>query len=124
MFLRFNFFTFIWAGVIFLLILMPGGEMPGTGEMFKFDKIAHLGVFCVLSFLMIIGFKKQFRFPVLNRKPVLYCLIVSSTYASILELGQQLVPDRYANLYDMAFNLSGVLLGFGFYLLIYKTQIV
>ncbi len=124
MFLRFNLFTFLWAAIIFLLVLMPGGEMPKIGDAFSFDKIAHLSVFCVLTFLMIIGLKKQFRYPAISKKSVLFSLVISSTYAGIIEMGQYFVPDRYASLYDMAFNLTGVLFGYGFYLLIYKFQIV
>ncbi|MCK5468582.1 MAG: VanZ family protein, partial [Cyclobacteriaceae bacterium] len=72
MFLRFNLFTFLWAGVIFLLILMPGQQMPETGDLFSFDKLAHLGVFCILCFLMVIGLAKQYTFPVLKRNPARY----------------------------------------------------
>ena len=56
MFLRFNLITFLWAGIIFLLILTPGQEMPEMGDLFSFDKLAHLGVFGILSFFMILGF--------------------------------------------------------------------
>ncbi len=124
MFLKFNLFTILWAAIIYLLVLMPGGDMPKTGNVFSFDKVAHLSVFCILSFLMIIGFKKQFKYSLLNKKSVLFSLLISSIYASMLEMGQSLIPDRYANLHDMAFNLAGVLLGYGFYLMIYKIQIV
>ena len=122
MFLRFNLFTFLWAGVIFLLILMPGQQMPEIGDIFSFDKLAHLGVFCILSFLMIIGFTKQYTFSTLKKYPVRYSLIISSAYASVLELGQSIVPDRYANFYDMAFNLAGVFAGYILFLLIYKYK--
>ncbi len=99
---------------------MPGQQMPLLGDLFSFDKLAHLGVFGVLSFLMIIGFTKQTTFPKITSNPVKYSLIISLGYAGILEMGQALVPGRYANFYDMAFNISGVLLGYLLYLLIYK----
>ena len=124
MFLRFNLFTFLWAGVIFLLILMPGQQMPEIGDIFSFDKLAHLGVFSILSFLMIIGFTKQYTFSGLKKNPVRYSLIISSAYASVLELGQSFIPDRYANFYDMTFNLTGVFLGYVLFLLIYKNSFV
>lgn len=120
MFLKFNLFTFLWALIIFLLILMPGQQMPSLGDLFSFDKLAHLGVFGVLSFLMIIGFTKQATFPKIASSPVKYSLIISLCYASILEMGQAIVPARYTNFFDMAFNMAGVFLGYLLYLLIYK----
>ncbi|MCK5210143.1 MAG: VanZ family protein [Cyclobacteriaceae bacterium] len=124
MFLRFNLFTFLWAGVIFLLILMPGQQMPETGDLFSFDKLAHLGVFCILCFLMVIGLAKQYTFPVLKRNPARYSLIISSAYASLLELSQSIIPERYTNFYDLAFNLAGVFIGYVLFLLIYKFSFV
>lgn len=124
MFVRYNLFGIVWAIVIFLLILMPGGEMPKMEEAFSFDKLAHTGVFCILNFLLIIGFTKQFTYKALSRNPVKWSVLFSIVYASGLELGQALVPDRYANFYDLAFNLFGVLLGYVLYLLVYKYSFV
>lgn len=98
--------------------------MPDFGDLFSFDKLAHLAVFCILGFLMIIGFAKQFTFQRLRKSPVKYGLIISGAYASILELGQAIVPERYANYYDLAFNLIGVLIGYAIFVLIYKFSFV
>ena len=124
MFLRYNLFTIIWAAVIFLLILMPGEKMPDLGDVFNFDKLAHSGVFCILTFLMIIGFSKQFRFQKLKTDPAKYSMIISGIYAGGLELGQAIVPDRYANFYDLSFNVLGVLLGYTLFLIVYKFSFV
>ena len=121
MFWRYNLFTIIWAGIIFLLILMPGQQFPPRlGDLFSFDKIAHTGVFAILVFLMIVGFTKQNKYIRLRQNPVKYSLVISLSYASILELGQAFIPDRYANFYDMAFNLAGVVLGYFIFIIIYK----
>ncbi len=124
MFLRYNLFTFLWAGVILLLILMPGQQMPAIDDLFSFDKLAHLGVFCILSFLMIVGFSKQTTYAKLNKNPLRYGMTISTGYASILELGQSIIPDRYANYQDMAFNLVGVIIGVVIFLLIYKFSFI
>ena len=124
MFWRYNAFTIIWASIIFLLILMPGQQMPSVGDVFSFDKIAHTGVFSILSFLMIIGFSKQFKYQILRKRAIKYSLIISGVYASVLELGQAIVPDRYANFYDLAFNMLGVLIGYSLFLLVYKYYFV
>ena len=99
---------------------MPGQQFPELGDLFSFDKLAHLGVFAILALLMIVGFSKQQRYPKLQANSVKYSIIISLAYASVLELGQALIPDRYANFYDMAFNTMGVLMGYLFFLIIYK----
>jgi len=103
--------------------MMPGQQFPpGLGDLFSFDKLAHTGVFAALVFLMIIGFSKQSRFRKLSQKPVKYSLLISLTYASILELGQAFISDRHANFYDMAFNLFGMSLGYFIFFIIYKLS--
>jgi len=121
-FLRYNLFTIIWAGIIFLLILMPGQQFPEIGDLFSFDKLAHSGVFAILVLLMIIGFSKQYTFQIFREQPIRYSVLISLIYASFLELGQSLIPDRYANFYDMAFNILGVGLGYIIFLIIYKLS--
>jgi VanZ family protein len=101
---------------------MPGQQFPELGNLFSFDKLAHLGVFAVLVFLMIVGFTKQHQFPRLRQYSVRYSMVISLLYASVLELGQSIVPERHANFFDMAFNLMGVVLGYLFFLIIYKLS--
>jgi VanZ family protein len=119
-FIRFNLFAIIWACVIFLLILMPGKQMPDTGNLFSFDKIAHFGVFSILSFMMILGFAKQFANDKLRKRHAIYGLVISLVYASILELSQAIVPDRQMNFLDLIANIVGVISGYLLFLLIYK----
>ncbi|MCK5369865.1 MAG: VanZ family protein, partial [Cyclobacteriaceae bacterium] len=45
-------------------------------------------------------------------------------YASLLELSQSIIPERYTNFYDLAFNLAGVFIGYVLFLLIYKFSFV
>jgi VanZ family protein len=99
---------------------MPGRQFPELGNLFSFDKMAHLGVFAVLCFVMIVGFSKQFSYPQVRKYSVRCSLVISVVYASVLELGQAIVPDRYANFYDMAFNVLGVIFGYLIFLLVYK----
>jgi len=101
---------------------MPGQQFPEIGDLFSFDKLAHSGVFAILVLLMIIGFSKQYTFQIFREQPIRYSVLISLIYASFLELGQSLIPDRYANFYDMAFNILGVGLGYIIFLIIYKLS--
>ena len=96
--------------------------MPDTGNLFSFDKIAHFGVFAMLSFLMTVGFAKKYTYDKLRKGHSLYGLVISLLYASILELSQAFVPDRQMNLFDLIANTMGVLGGFLLFLLIYKLS--
>ncbi|MDZ7606025.1 MAG: VanZ family protein [Cyclobacteriaceae bacterium] len=120
MFIRYNLFAIVWACVIFLLILMPGKQLPDTGNLFSIDKIAHFGVFAILSFLMIVGFAKQKTNKDLNKLHALYGLGISMFYASVLELSQAVVPDRQMSMADLIANTLGVIAGYLLFLLIYK----
>jgi VanZ family protein len=101
---------------------MPGQQFPELGNLFSFDNWLIPGFSLFLVLLMIIGFTKQQKFSKLREKPIKYSLLISLFYASILELSQSLIPDRYANFYDMAFHILGVLVGYIFFLLIYKLS--
>jgi VanZ family protein len=103
---------------------MPGEKMPETGDLFSFDKIAHTAVFCVLTFLTIIGFSKQFKYQKLRNSPLKYSVLLCAIYASTLEVGQAMVPDRYANFFDLAFNMLGVLMGYVVFMIVYKLSFV
>ena len=120
MFLKYNLYTIVWAIIILILVLMPGAQMAKADVVFSFDKIAHGFVFCVLVFLMIIGFTKQHTFAMLRSGPAKYALLFSVAYALLLEAGQLLVSGRMVELYDAAANVSGCVAGYGLFYVVYK----
>jgi VanZ family protein len=122
MFLRFNLFTILWALIILFLILTPGQQMPNVKDdyLLSIDKIAHTIVFMVLSFLMIVGFKKQYRFIKIKNNAVVSAFIISGSYSLILELMQLLSSERMVQLTDMVANLTGCFLGYIAFIAIYR----
>lgn len=120
MFLKFNLYTIVWAIIILLLVLMPGAQMAKADVMFSFDKMAHAFVFCILVFLMIIGFAKQNTFASLRSEPAKYALLISLAYALVLEAGQLLVSGRMVEVYDALANIIGCFIGYGFFYVVYK----
>lgn len=120
MFLKFNLYTIVWAIIILILVLMPRAQMAKADVIFNFDKIAHGFVFCVLVFLMIIGFTKQHTFTRLRAGSVRYALSISIVYALMLEAGQLMVSGRMVELYDAAANVSGCFAGYGLFYAVYK----
>lgn len=122
MFFKYNFFTILWALIIFMLILLPGQQMPEMkGDYFlSIDKLAHTFVFIVLAFLMIVGFKKQDRYKKIKTHAILYALIISGSYSLLLELLQLLSAERMVQISDAVANLTGCIFGYLAFQVVYK----
>ncbi len=122
MFLRYNFYTILWALLIMVLVLMPGQYMPKvkTDSLISVDKLAHAFVFCVLVLLMIVGFTKQYTYTLLRNNAVKYTLFISLSFAILLEITQGLSPGRMLEWYDGIANMTGCLMGYGLFYIIYK----
>lgn len=121
MFLRYNLFNITWAFFVLALTLMPGASMPMTNiwDLFKFDNFAHVFVFFVLTFLTIIGLRKQYTFRVCRFKAVQLGVSVCILYGLALEVIQGLVPGRTLEIQDMIANTLGCFVGWGLYFMIY-----
>lgn len=122
MFFRYNLFAIIWIFLILLLGLSPGDAMPDTDvwDFLSFDKIAHFFVFAVLSFLLIVGFTKQYSFKFLRYNAQTLAVVFSVLYGLLIELGQSVIPDRSLEYADLLANTIGALSGWVIFYLIYK----
>ena len=123
MFLRYNLFGIIWFLLILLLGLTPGESMPITKmwDFLSFDKMAHFFVFAVLSFLLILGFSKQYTFLFFRFKAVPLGMGISFLYGLIIEFGQLFIPERGLEPLDMLSNTLGVFAGWVVFYMIYKV---
>ena len=123
MFIRYNVFTFGWLLIVLLLTLTPGESMPRGGlwtNLLSFDKIAHFFVFCILVFLMIIGFSKQYTFEKLRLNAVTYSVVFGILYGLLIEIIQYFIPGRAIEPLDILANTIGCFIGLGIFYLIYK----
>lgn len=104
----------IWAAFILLLTLFPGNELPDINiwELNIEDKIAHVGIFAVLGFLMIYGSYKHSR---LGRPTWFYILVFSLLvllYGGLTEVMQStLTTNRFGNFGDFIADGIGAILG-------------
>jgi VanZ family protein len=102
----------LWAALILLLISLPGEDLPN----FDFwaidieDKLGHIGVFAVLSFLLVIGTHgKRGR---LTRKEFVWVFLIGSFYGGFTEMLQGVVfTSRVASLSDFLADVLGTLAG-------------
>jgi VanZ family protein len=122
MFLRYNFYALLWAGLIFVLSLLPGKDMPTVTfwELLSFDKVAHMTVYAVFVILLIVGFTKQYTFPKLRGSAIRSAILIAICYGGLLELLQELLmADRFADEMDFLANTIGTALGWGIFHLVY-----
>ena len=120
-FVRYNAYTFFWALLIAVLVLLPGQNLPKLSEsIFSIDKLVHAFLFAGLAFLMIVGFSKQSAYPLLRNKALPYAFILAISYAILVEGLQLLSLDRMFEMLDMVANIGGVFAGFLLFFALYK----
>ena len=125
MLLRFHSAGFSTAVLISVLTLLPGDELPQCylyGNL-SFDKIVHLALFMLLSITNLGGFIKQYKYRGFRYKPKYFVAILCVTLALVTELFQSLVSLRTMELADFVANLTGVLLGYLLFRLIYGKEL-
>src|ERR1043165_1876607 len=106
-FLKYNWPSILWAGVILLLCLMPGKDLPSI-SLWEFDKIGHFCVYVLLALLMYYGWKKQNVYRFFHQHMLLKILIITSAYGFAVEIMQDLfTADRHFDLLDALANSIG-----------------
>ena len=122
MFLKYNSFGIGWGLLIFFLSIIPTdveGQFLFFGSI-PADKVLHVFNYMVLVYLFLIGFTKQYTFPLLNYYPVLSSVVAAMVYGMVIEAVQgALVPDRSFELADIFANFTGCLIGTALFTLVY-----
>ena len=101
-------FTIGWSLIILFLTLFPdaGGDKFWLLEIQGMDKVAHFGLFFILSFLSYLSFY------VSHHKNVIKITIgYGVLLACITEFGQLYVEGRNGDVYDLAADTLGLLIG-------------
>lgn len=114
MFLKNNYPALLWALLIALLCGIPGQDLPSVGwlELLSFDKFVHAGMFAVLVFIAVRGFRKQLPISFLNRHAAIVAIGFAIPYGGLLEVLQgTLFENRTADVYDFIANSVGAFIG-------------
>ena len=108
----------LWALLILGLCGLPGSAIPELTflDWLKPDKIVHLVLFGVLSFLLIKGLTGTDASSVFTSNPKTFSVIISSIYGVVIELLQEFVfVDRHGDIYDSIADAVGAFIGLWFY---------
>ena len=106
-----------------LTTLLPSSSMPSLSiwELFSFDSFAHAFLFAVLTYLMIVGLKKQYTYPKLKHYAIRTALLISSMFGVCIELLQHhFISGRQGDIIDVLSNTIGCLLGIVIFKWIYQ----
>ncbi|PVY37228.1 VanZ like protein [Pontibacter virosus] len=106
-----------------VLTLLPSSSMPSLSiwEIFSFDSFAHAFMFAVLTYLMVVGLKKQHTFMRVQLYAMRTAFFVSSMFGIAIELLQHFfIPGRQGDMVDVMSNTIGCILGILLFKWIYK----
>jgi VanZ family protein len=91
-------------GLILMLIgIFIGGRQPGAGSIFNapWDKVMHLGTYCIMAMLIGLAFRKM---------PLPIVLLLTVSVGAGDEVAQMYIPGRSADIGDYAADALGCLL--------------
>lgn len=108
----------LWSLAILIMCVMPAGNLPETNITIPyFDKIVHLGIFGILSFILVSILKEIFNY----KKSIVITIIICSIYGYVIELLQKYVSSgRSYEILDVLFDIIGCIFGILFYKLTKK----
>ncbi len=104
----------LWAAFIMLLCGLPGQDLPNIDfwEIDIEDKLAHVGVFTILSFLMVYGFSRRHPSAKITFKIISIIIVIGAVYGGITEILQELIfESRFASIADFIADFLGAILG-------------
>lgn len=111
--------------VVLMILIFVSSSIPGRLEDggFKFlvnidpqlQNLLHVPLFGVLQFLWL---QALTRMKQTIRKAVVISLPICLVYACLDEFHQMFVPGRYSSLSDILLNVTGVILGVPFFIIL------
>jgi VanZ family protein len=121
MFLKYNRFAFLWAIVVLILTLVTGVKNANL-EFSITDKLVHIAMFTILSFMLIVGFSKQSDNNYLKFNAEKSSVLICVFFGLFVELIQYFTPCRSFSWHDVIANAIGAFFGWGAFYMVYKFK--
>lgn len=109
--------TIILAAVIFYqssIIFGAGGAMGMLSIAY------HFGVFFMFAFFLLLTLKGKNK---INKKHIIFALVLGLIYAALDELHQYFVPFRSCNIQDFLIDSAGIILALIVLVVIYRKKL-
>ncbi|WP_236252934.1 VanZ family protein [Echinicola sp. 20G] len=111
----------LWLVLLLALILSPGDKLPSAAKIPGLDKVAHFSLFAGLLLLWnraLNSRDKKFTKQIFITNYLVFGII----FAILVEVIQQMVPNRAFDLLDIVANLSGSFVGTVCFYILYKKK--
>ncbi len=121
--------SLLWAVIIMILMGLPGSYFPAVVTFWDWlgpDKIIHLLVFGILSFLFLYGYRKDIVVKDSRYRCVMYVvsLVFSISYGGMTELLQKhLFINRFGSVLDFFADAIGCVIGLVIFVLCFEKKI-
>ncbi|MBI5219130.1 MAG: VanZ family protein [Bacteroidia bacterium] len=108
------FFKSLWKALVWAILIMIVSAIPGQVmepyAIWNADKIVHVGIYFILTVLIMNGLKKQTYFPSLAKRALLISVVFSICYGGIIEaLQENCFINRSGNWPDFTANSIGAI---------------
>jgi len=101
----------LWLLVILFLSGFPGNKVPEI-PLWQFDKLVHSGIYGALTFLLLLGYSKQYSPPTKRYSLVGKIVFFAIFYGGLMEILQHYIfINRSGNWLDFLANTLGAILG-------------
>lgn len=111
----------ILAAIVILVVSLGSFSMRQNPDIPNLDKIIHIVIYAILSFCLFYDYGQNQN--IKNNKHTLALVAIPIIYGGLMEVLQSLLTeDRMASLGDFLANISGTIIAWGIYHLIYQRK--
>lgn len=112
----------LWLMAILVATLTPGEQLPKTPDVIGFDKLVHLTLFLILTFLWNRVGRAGTNQKLNTKKIITNYLVFGIGFAILVEYLQRFIPGRSFDLWDMLANIAGGAIGTVCFYIFYRKQ--
>lgn len=94
--------------VLFTATTLPSSKLPDVGMN---DKYEHFIAYSGLGLLLYLALAVQQKYPLLNKFPYVFTLVIGVTYGALDEIHQYVIPGRSMDVHDWFADSSGICIG-------------
>ena len=121
-----NSYPGILCGIVILILTgLPGSCFPHVKPALGLDKVAHIIMYAVFSFLCLWGYRQQYvnNGKAYQKRALLLAVIISIAYGGLTEIMQEFfVPLRTGDWFDLLADVIGTCLGGLIFYLFYRQR--